>query len=74
MEDTLKEKLYRQIATELEFCDESQTPLLCYNYSQPDMKENLIETIAETVISMKVPINEALVIVEQTYSMNTTES
>lgn len=73
MEDSLKERFYSQIETELEFCDSEVTPLLCYNYSDLDLRANLVDNIAQTCISMKISIAEALVVVERTYSMNSTE-
>jgi hypothetical protein len=73
MDNKLKEKFYTQISTELEFCDKEVTPLLCYNYSEPSLRASLIETIAQTCISMKISIAEALVEVERTYSLNSTE-
>ena len=74
MDDTLKEKFYTQISTELEFCDQKVTPLLCYNYNNLDLRATLIETIAETCIRMKLSISEALVEVERTYSLNGLEN
>jgi len=73
MEKELKERFYNQIETELEFCDSSVTPLICYNYSTPELRASLIETIAQTCISMKKDISEAIVDVERTYSTNSTE-
>jgi hypothetical protein len=74
MEDKLlKERFYNQIETELEFCDSNVTPLICYNFSTPDLKAGLVETIAQTCISMKMDISEAIVEVERTYSLNSTE-
>ena len=66
----LKEKFYNQIETELGFCDSKVTPLICYNFQDPTLKATLIETIAETCISMKVNISEAIVNVEKLYSLN----
>lgn len=68
--ENLLEKLYTQIQTELEFCDASVTPLVCYNYSNLDFRNDLLQTIAETILSRKITISEAIVEVERLYSVN----
>lgn len=68
--DNLKERFYAQIETELEFCDGSTTPLICYNYNMLKLRSALVETIAETCISRKIGISEAIVEVERLYSLN----
>lgn len=73
MDKNLKERFYNQIETELEFCDGSVTPLICFNYNDIELRASLVETIAETCISMKINISEAIVHVERLYSLNSTE-
>lgn len=66
----LMDKLVMQVKTELELCDGSTTPLICYNYSDPSLRDSLIYTIIETLISRKISISEAIVEVERLYSNN----
>jgi hypothetical protein len=68
--ENLLEKLYTQIQTELEFCDSSVTPVVCYNYSNVELRNDLLQTIAETILSRKINISEAIVEVERLYSVN----
>jgi hypothetical protein len=70
MNAQLKNDFYSQIETELEFCDPKETPLVCYNYNMIPLKMSLIETIAETAISKKITISQAIQDVEKTYSLN----
>jgi len=70
MEKTLKERLFTQIEAELDLCNGDITPLCCYNYTDLTLRQSLVETIAETCISMKIGISEAIVEVERLYSMN----
>lgn len=73
MESENKELMQRfnlQIITELELCDGDKTPLICYNYSNPELRDSLIITIQETILSRKISISEAIVEVERLYSLN----
>jgi hypothetical protein len=70
MNAELKNRFLSQIETELEFCDPKDTPLICYNYNQITLKKSLIDTIAETAISRRINISQAIAEVEKTYSIN----
>jgi hypothetical protein len=70
MNKELYQKFVKQIETELEFCDGSVTPLICYNFNNPMLRLSLVETIAETCISRKIGISDAIIEVEQMYSLN----
>jgi hypothetical protein len=72
MENTLElqNELFTQIEAELEFCDETATPLVCSNYSNPNTKLQLVKTIAETAIKGTMSIAQAIVEVERLYSPN----
>lgn len=72
MENTLElqNELFTQIQAELEFCDETTTPLVCYNYNNENTKLQLVKTIAETAIKGKMTIAQAIVEVERLYSPN----
>lgn len=66
----LIEKLKTQVIAELELCDGTVTPLICYNYSESSLRDSLIQTIIQTLISRKISISEAIVEVERLYSLN----
>jgi hypothetical protein len=66
----LKDKLVTQVIAELDLCNGEITPLICYNYSDPKLKDSLVETIIETLLSRKISISEAIVEVERLYSNN----
>jgi len=66
----LLERFYAQIEAELELCDGETTPLICYNYNNISLRRSLIETIAETCISRKITIAQAIVQVDKLYSLN----
>lgn len=70
MKDNTLERFYDQILTELEFCDSKQTPFICSQQSNPDATATLVKTIAETSISMKITIAQAIVQVEKLYGVN----
>lgn len=69
-ETELLEKLHAQIEAELELCDGETTPLICYNYNDLSLRKPLIETIAETCLSQKITIVQAIVQVDKLYSAN----
>lgn len=69
----LQEKFYRQIETELEFCDPSQTPTVCRQLSDPQAKAALIQTIAQTSIDMGLNISQAIAEVERQFSIGSIE-
>lgn len=66
----LQKDFFTQIEAELEFCDETITPLVCSNYHNPDTKLQIVKTIAETSISGKITIAQAIIEVERLYSPN----
>lgn len=70
MENTidLQNELFLQVEAELEFCDSTQTPLVCANFNNPETRLQLIKTISETAISGKMNISQAIVEVERLYS------
>jgi hypothetical protein len=71
MEDNnLLQRFYNQIETELEFCDGHITPIVCHNYSNIAYKNDLVQTIADIVITQKISIADAIVQVERLYSVN----
>ena len=63
-------KLYDQIETELMYCDEAYTPFVCGQFSDVEARADIVRTIAETCISMKINIAQAIVQVEKTYNLN----
>ena len=65
------ERLYMQIQTELEFCNSDETPFICGQFSDMDSRADIVKTIAETCISMKISISKAIVQVERLYNINT---
>ena len=65
------ERLYMQIQTELEFCNSNETPFICGQFSDMDSRADIVKTIAETCISMKISISKAIVQVERLYNINT---
>ena len=69
--ESILERLYMQIQTELEFCDSEQTPFICSQFSDMDSRADIVKTIAETCISMKIGISKAIVQVERLYNINT---
>ena len=68
--ENLKEEFYNQILAELEYCNSDITPTICFNYSNTHLRQNLIETIAETILDRKITISQAIVEVERLYSVN----
>lgn len=70
LDENLKSKLFTQIDTELDFCQSNITPLVCYNTSTPELKQNLVETIAKMVIEQRITISQAIIEVETLYSAN----
>jgi hypothetical protein len=68
--ENLKDEFYAQIMAELEFCNSDITPVICWNYSNIHLRQNLIETIAETVLNQKITISQAIVEVEKLYALN----
>lgn len=66
----LKTELFSQIETELEFCDTVNTPLICSNMADPESKALLVRTIAETCLSRKIDISQAISEVEKAYGIN----
>jgi len=64
------ERLYMQIQTELEFCNSDETPFICGQFSDMDSRADIVKTIAETCISMKISISKAIVQVERLYNIN----
>ena len=68
--ENILEDLKAQIEVELELCNDKDTPTVCFNYSDPDTRAALIDTIVETCMSMKLTIAQAIVEVEKLYSTN----
>jgi len=68
--NNLLQRFYNQIETELEFCDGHITPIVCHNYSNVAYKHDLVETIANIVVTQKISIAEAIVQVERMYDIN----
>jgi|688.fasta_scaffold338243_2 hypothetical protein len=68
--ENLKKEFYAQISAELEFCNSEITPIMCWNYSNIHLRENLLNTIAETVLIRKITISQAIVEIENLYSLN----
>lgn len=66
----LLSEFYAQIETELSFCDSNVTPVVCYNFSDPELRGHLIHTIAQQCVSRKISISSAIVEVERLYSVN----
>jgi len=66
----LQKELFNQIEAELFYCNDSTTPLICKNFNNPDTKNQLIKTIAQTCIEGKIQISQAIVEVERLYSPN----
>lgn len=69
-QDPIIERLYTQIQTELEYCTSKDTPFICSQFSDMDLRAGIVKTIAETCISMKVGISQAIVQVERLYGIN----
>jgi replication initiation and membrane attachment protein DnaB len=69
-ESELLEKFHAQIEAELQLCDGEITPLICYNFNDMSLRKSLIETIAETCLSQKITIAQAIVQVDKLYSAN----
>lgn len=69
--ESILERLYMQIQTELEFCNSEETPFICSQFSDMDARADIVKTIAETCISMKIGISQAIVHVERLYNINT---
>jgi len=67
---SILEALNSQIEVEIDFCDESMTPYVCGQFGNPDTRESIIKTIAETCLSMKLTIAQAIVQVESLYGLN----
>ena len=70
MQSNTLERFYDQILTELEFCESKQTPYVCSQFGSPDARATLVKTIAETCISMKITIAQAITQVERLYGLN----
>lgn len=68
--DSLLQRLYLQVETELEYCNEKDSPFICSQYNDMDSRANIIKTIAETCVDSKLTISEAINKVERTYSNN----
>jgi len=68
--ESIIERLYMQIQTELEFCNSDETPFICGQFSDMDSRADIVKTIAETCISMKISISKAIVHVERLYNIN----
>lgn len=68
--ESLISKLYSQIETELSFCDSAATPFICSQFGDLDTRSTIVKTIAETCVSMKITIAQAIVQVERTYNPN----
>jgi len=68
--ESLLSKLYSQIETELSFCDSALTPFVCSQFGDVESRADIVKTIAETCISMKINIAQGIVQVEKTYSLN----
>lgn len=63
-------ELYDQIEKELETCDAQETPTICSNLSNDKDKACIVETIAETALSMQINISQAIVQVEKQFNPN----
>jgi translation initiation factor 2 gamma subunit (eIF-2gamma) len=63
-------ELYEQIEKELETCDASETPVICSNLGDDQNRACIIQTIAETSLSMKLDITQAIIQVEKSFSLN----
>jgi hypothetical protein len=71
METTSKvEKLRELIVAEIELCDQSNTPYICSNASDLDVKAQMVETILQTVLSRKMQIGQAILEYEQEFNPN----
>ena len=68
--ESILERLYMQIQTELEFCNSEETPFISSQFSDMDARADIVKTIAETCISMKIGISQAIVHVERLYNIN----
>ena len=68
--DSILVRLYMQIQTELEFCNSDETPFVCEQFSDMDTRADIVQTIAETCISMKINISQAIVQVDRLYNIN----
>ena len=69
-QENLLEQLYAQIEVELEFCDGDVLPTVCGMNSNPDGRAGLVKLIAETALSQKLTIAQAIAQVERLYSIN----
>jgi hypothetical protein len=68
--ESILERLYLQIQTELEFCNSQETPFVCSQFNDMDSRAIIVKTIAETAVNREIDIAKAIVEVERLYSLN----